>query len=201
MSKTRSLRNFPAKLVGFLRDPGGVAAIEMAIIAPLLLLLYFGTVDVANWFMVHRRLVIAGSTLADLTTQNANSITGTQISAFWTATGKITEPYPIESITLTVRDFRVNGTTAKQQWQYTQQVGSQPDAPPPNCGAARDEAALQGLRDTEMTDANDIVVVEVCTSVPPIALQIIGIDELNLHYQIAMRPRLSKTIDCTSGCS
>lgn len=192
-------RIFPARLLDFLRDPGGVAAIEMAFIAPLLLLLYFGTVDLANWYMAHRRLVVAGSTLADLTTQSAGSITGTQIGSFWTATGAITEPLPISSIELTVRDFRVEGTTAKQQWQYSQVVTD--GQPAPVCGSSRDAAALQGLRDTEMTDANDIVIVEVCTSIPPIALQVFGYDELNLHYMIAMRPRLSKTIDCTSGCS
>jgi Flp pilus assembly protein TadG len=92
MRTIRPLRNFSARLVAFLRDRRGVAAIEFAFIAPLLLLLYFGTVDTANWYMAHRRLVLAGSTVADLTTQSATSVKSTDIKSFWDATSRIVDP-------------------------------------------------------------------------------------------------------------
>jgi Flp pilus assembly protein TadG len=190
MRTTRPLRNFSTRLVAFLRDRRGVAAIEFAFIAPLLLLLYFGTVDTANWYMAHRRLVLAGSTVADLTTQSATSVKSTDIKSFWDATSRIVDPASVEGVT--VRDFRVDGSTAKQQWTYS---------PLGTCGSTSTAEQLQAAKDTEMTDGNDIVVVEVCTTIQPIALQIFGFSELDLHYKIAMRPRLSKTLDCTSGCS
>ena len=189
---SRPIRKFHARLLAFLRDHRGVAAIEMAIIAPLLIVLYFGTVDLANWYMAHRRLVTAGSTMADLTTQNTSTITGTDMQKYWGATGLAIALAPTDGIKVTVRDFRISGATAKQQWQFSQ--GG-------TCGLSRTDPELLAIRTNDMTDANDIVIVEVCTALPPIALQFIGIDTLDIHYTIAFRPRLSKTLDCTSGCT
>jgi len=191
---TRSMRIISARLLAFLRDRRGVAAIEMAFIAPLLILLYFGTVDATNWYMTHRKLVLAGATLADLTTQTATSTTGTDIAKYWQATtDSIIAPLPSSSVKVTMRDFRLSGTTSKQKWEY-------PIATTAGCGTSRNAAALQAIKNAEMADSNDIVIVEVCTSIEPIALQIFGFGTLDVRYQISMRPRLSKTLDCTSGC-
>ena len=191
----RPIRKFPARLLAFLRDCRGVAAIEMAFIAPVMLLIYFGTVDTANWYMAHRRLVTAGNTMADLTTQNTTTITGADMKKYWDATSLAIALAPTDGIKVTVRDFRIEGSTAKQQWQYS------PGGTTATCGANRTTPELQEIRNNEMTDANDIVMVEVCTAMPPIALQVFGYDTLNIQYTIKYRPRLSKTLDCTSGCS
>jgi Flp pilus assembly protein TadG len=190
----RRMRKFPARLLAFLCDRRGVAAIEFAFIAPLLILLYFGTVDATNWYMTHRKLVLAGATLADLTTQTATSTTGTDIAKYWQATtDAIIAPLPASSVKVTMRDFRLSGTTSKQKWEY-------PVATTAGCGVSRDATALQALKNAEMADSNDIVIVEVCTSIEPIALKVFGFGTLTVRYQISMRPRLSKTLDCTSGC-
>lgn len=200
------MRSLHKRLAGstltFLRDRQGLAAIEFAFIAPVLLLAYFGTVDVTNWYMAHRRLVVAGSTIADLTTQNPGQVTGTDIRNFWLGIGKIVEPLPIDSIALTLRDFRKDGASSKQQWQYSYRPTALPaGSPTPVCGGARSVDQLQTLATNEMTDANDILSAEVCTTIKPIALQVFGFEDIEMHYQINMRPRLGKTLDCTSGCT
>lgn len=200
------MRSFHKRLAGstlrFLRDRQGVAAIEFAFIAPVLLLLYFGTVDITNWYMAHRRLVVAGSTIADLTTQNGAQVTGTDIKNFWVGIGKIVDPLPIDSIALTLRDFRKDGGSSKQQWQYSYKPASLPaGSPTPVCGGTRDTTQLQALATSEMSDANDILSAEVCTTIKPIALQVFGFGDIAMRYQINMRPRTGKTLDCTSGCT
>ena len=60
---------------------------------------------------------------------------------------------------------------------------------------------FQSLATTEMSDANDILSAEVCTTIKPIALQVFGFKDIEMRYQINMRPRLGKTLDCTSGCT
>lgn len=193
------MRQFTAKLSSFRRDHRGFAAFEMAIIAPILLLVYFGTVDLANWYMAHRRLVVAGSTIADLTTQSPGTVTGTEIRDFWTGIGRIIEPLPIDSVTLTMRDYRKDGGSSKRQWSYSSNATQDP--PAPACGSDRNAEQLLDLATTEMSDANDILIAEVCTTISPIALHIFGFEAIPLKYQISMRPRLGKTLDCTSGCS
>lgn len=194
MRATLPMHAISARLIAFLRDRRGVAAIEMAIIAPVLLLLYFGTVDTANWYMAHRRLILAGSTIADLTTQSATSVKSTDIDDYWEATGAIVDPAAVSGYT--VRDYRVNGTTSRMKWKYT-------PAGMTSCGTDSTDAELQAIKDDEMTDGNDILVVKVCSTIPAIVLHVFipDLDQLELEYKMAMRPRLSKTLDCTSGCT
>ncbi|MGE0241052.1 MAG: TadE/TadG family type IV pilus assembly protein [Parvibaculaceae bacterium] len=184
---TRQLR---AKIRRFIRDRKGVAAIELALVAPLLLLLYFGTVDLANWYMSHRRLVVAGSTVADLTTQTTKQVTKADINGIWNGIGRIIAPMKLADVKMTMRAFRKKDGAVTQQWSYSANGGS-------SCGAAPTAADLQAIGSTEMGDQNDIVIASVCTTVAPIALQVFGYGSIDMKYKISMRPRLGKTLDCT----
>lgn len=180
------------KISRFARDQKGLAAIEFALIAPLLLLIYFGAVDLTNWYMAHRRLVVAGSTIADLTTQNPGTVTGTQIGQYWTAVGDIIAPLTLSNVNLTIRNFRKDGGSAKRQWGYSRGA---------DCSNAPDAAGLLAIATGEMTEANDILIAEVCTTMQPIVLSVFKFKAVTMTYQISMRPRLGKTLDCTTGCS
>ncbi|MGE0004896.1 MAG: TadE/TadG family type IV pilus assembly protein [Parvibaculaceae bacterium] len=175
----------------FIRDRKGVAAVELALVAPLLLLLYFGTVDLANWYMAHRRLVVAGSTVADLTTQTKEQISKTDIDDFWNGIGRIIAPLRLADVRMTMRAFRKKNGTVRQQWSYSANGGS-------SCGATPTATELQALGSSEMTDGNDIVIASVCTTIAPIALQMFGYGSIDMKYRISMRPRLGKTLDCSN---
>lgn len=199
MNEIRPMRQRNTKYRAFLRDRRGFAAVELALIAPLLLVIYFGVADLSDWYMKHRRLVVAGSTIADLVTQNPGQITGQEIDNFWTGIGRIIEPMPIDSLILTLRDYRKEGGSSKRQWVY-------PAAPsgsgtPPRCGDERNAQQLLDLASNEMTDANDILIAEICTTIEPMVLQVFGFEPVPMRYHISMRPRLGKTLDCTAGCS
>lgn len=176
-----------AHLRKFVRARKGVAAIEFALIAPVLLLLYFGTVDLANWYMTHRRLVLAGSTMADLTTQSAGTVTVGNLNDYWNEVGSIIPPMRDTDVNLTMRNFRKDGNSARRQWSYSQ--GS--------CGGTPTAEQLAAIAASEMTEGNDILVAELCATVAPIVLQAFKFGSINLNYQISMRPRLGKTLDCT----
>ena len=175
----------------FAQDQKGLAALEFALIAPFLLLVYFGTVDLTNWYMAHRRLVVAGSTIADITTQQP-TVTGGQIGTYWTAIGDIIAPLALANVNLTMRNYRKDGNSAKRQWGYNRGA---------SCSAAPDAAALLAIAGSEMTEANDILIAEVCTTMEPIVLSFFKAEPVEMTYQISMRPRLGKTLDCTAGCN
>lgn len=186
------MRQPQSRLLTFLRDRRGVAAIEFALIAPVLVLLYFGVVDIANWYMMQRRLVLAGSTMADITTQSPGTVTGTLLNKYWTGVGDIIAPLTTSNVNLTLRNYRKDGSTAKRQWGYSRGT---------DCSGNMSAAQLVALSGAEMSEGNDILIAQVCTTVSPIVLQVFGWSSIALDYQIAMRPRLGKTIDCTSGCT
>jgi hypothetical protein len=185
------MQHLYAKIRGFTRNREGAAAVELALVAPVLLLLYFGTVDLANWYMAHRRLVVAGSTVADLTTQTAVQISKADIDGFWDGIGRIIAPLKSANVTMTMRTFRKKDGGVKQQWSYSAHGGS-------SCGATPTAAELQALGTVEMTDGNDIVIASACTTIAPIALQMFGYGSISMKYRISMRPRFGKTLDCTN---
>ena len=51
-------------------DRRGVAAIEFAMIVPLMLVLFFGTVEFSSGVAVDRKVTLMARTLSDLTSQN-----------------------------------------------------------------------------------------------------------------------------------
>lgn len=57
------------RIARFLRDRRGVAAVEFAFIAPLLLTLYFVTMEVAQGIETNKKVSRVGSMVADLVTQ------------------------------------------------------------------------------------------------------------------------------------
>jgi len=81
--------------VGFARlipDRRGVAAVEFALVAPLLLSMYFVTVEVALGIEANRKVGRVGSMVADLITQNSE-ITPDQLKAIMKIGESIMQPY------------------------------------------------------------------------------------------------------------
>jgi len=65
----RAGAQFQDKAQRFARDRSGVAALEFALIAPLLLALYFVTMEVAQAIEVNKKVGRVGSMIADLVAQ------------------------------------------------------------------------------------------------------------------------------------
>ena len=58
-----------ARITGLFSDKRGVAALEFALIAPLLLSMYFVTMEVAQGIEANKKVGRVGSMVADLVTQ------------------------------------------------------------------------------------------------------------------------------------
>ena len=81
------------RLAAFLRDRKGVAAIEFAFIAPLLLTLYFVTMEVAQGIETNRKVSRVGSMVADLVTQQHSETTRSVIEPIMEIGAAILQPY------------------------------------------------------------------------------------------------------------
>src|SRR5690606_8831953 len=69
----------------FLRDRQAVAAVEFALILPLLLTLYFGTVEAASLYSVDRRVATVASTMADLISRERGCISTEKLNSYFNA--------------------------------------------------------------------------------------------------------------------
>jgi Flp pilus assembly protein TadG len=83
-------RRSALKLIG---DCNGVAAIEFAMIVPIMLVMFFGTVEFSTGVAVNRKVTLIARTLSDLTSQSL-SVADTDLINFFTASNAIMTPYP-----------------------------------------------------------------------------------------------------------
>src|SRR5262245_23803937 len=75
------------------RDRRGVSAIEFAMIAPILILIYVAIVEAGNLLTLHRRTSSVASTAADLAAQT-KTITNDDLKDVIKASGALLTPYP-----------------------------------------------------------------------------------------------------------
>ncbi len=64
------------RIRGFSRDTRGVAAVEFALILPLLLLLYIGSVEATLLYTTDRGVATIASTVADLVARSKTTVKG-----------------------------------------------------------------------------------------------------------------------------
>ena len=73
------------------RDARGVAAVEFALLLPVMLTLYIGSVEVTQLLTVDRKVVLLSRTVGDLTTQSS-SVTNTDLDAIMNAASSVLTP-------------------------------------------------------------------------------------------------------------
>jgi Flp pilus assembly protein TadG len=117
---------------GLLGDRRGVAAIEFAMIVPIMLLLFFGTVEFSSAVAVDRKVTLIARTLSDVTSQSI-SVANADLSNFFNSGCAIMYPYAgpppctqtNNPMTAVISELYVDPTTlkAKVQWSVGYQGG------------------------------------------------------------------------------
>ncbi|MFN3537962.1 MAG: TadE/TadG family type IV pilus assembly protein [Brevundimonas sp.] len=89
----RRPRNARCLLTRLRSDHRGVAAVEFALIAPVILLFYFGLAEFCQGFMAQKRMGRTAATVADLVTQNA-TVTQADIADVFEVGVLMMRPFP-----------------------------------------------------------------------------------------------------------
>lgn len=97
----------PGFLARFARHRGGLAAVEMALIAPVMIFGYFGLTEVTMAMMAHRRASHAASTIGDLVTQSAQMNTATMTDIF-TIGSTMMRPFPSGPLQMRVTSVQMD---------------------------------------------------------------------------------------------
>ncbi len=108
------IRRTAAKM---LADRSGVAATEFAVIVPVMLVMFFGTVEFSSGVAVDRKVTLMARTLSDLTSQSV-AVNDTDLTGFFAASRGIMTPYPSAPTRSTISElYVVPGTlVVKVQW-------------------------------------------------------------------------------------
>jgi Flp pilus assembly protein TadG len=112
-----------------LADRRGNAATEFAVIVPLMLTMFFGTVEFSSGVAVDRKVTLMARTLSDLTSQST-SVTDADLTNFFAAGKGIMTPYSPTPTESTITELYVDPSTLAARVQWSQ------GAAPHSAGAA-----------------------------------------------------------------
>ena len=117
----RTLGSRIARLVlRFVRDKGGVGAIEFAILVPVLLLLYLGALQTTLALSVAQRTSRAAGTVADIVTQQS-TVSKSILSTMPSVANAIFAPYITTGMTLKITGIQIDASSkATVLWSWEQ---------------------------------------------------------------------------------
>ena len=173
------------RLIRFARDRKGVAAVEFALIAPVLILIYMGLAEVTMALMADRRAGHATAVVADLVAQDTLT-TRSELNDLFSIAEEILSPFSPGGMKLRTTAIRADANgVPKVVWSHGKGMGaygkgSTVTGLPPNLMAAYDTLIM-----SEMTYSYD----------SPIKYAIPN--ALTFQEKYYLRPRKLEMVNCT----
>jgi Flp pilus assembly protein TadG len=175
------LANLSRQVSALRRDHKGVSAVEFAMVLPVMLTLYLGTVEVSEGVSIHRKVTLTARTVADLASQ-FTTINNAEMTNVLKAASAVVAPFEPDKLKVTVSavDIDANGI-AKVAWSDTFN------------GTKRATNSTVTLPAALNVPNSQLIWSEVNYNyVPSIGYVLTG--AFNLADQIYMRPRLSEKV-------
>jgi Flp pilus assembly protein TadG len=178
----------PRLLARFAGDRRGVSAVEFALLAPVMIALYLGLVEISDGIGVDRKVSLTSSTLANLTasctSSNTNSggcpnneLSTTEMNNILDASSAIVAPYSTSTLALTVSCLNIDSNKkVTVMWSVTRN------------GTAR-SGTITIPTDLQVPDSQLILAEASYIYTPIIGYTITG--SLDLSDRMYMGPRVS----------
>jgi Flp pilus assembly protein TadG len=99
----------------------GVAAVEFAMIIPIMAALLIGTNEFSAGVAIDRKVTLMARTLSDLTSQNI-SVTDEKLTNFFNASKGIMTPYAWAPVRGTITELYIHPTTLKARVQWSKGI-------------------------------------------------------------------------------
>lgn len=171
------------------RGQQGSAAVEFALIAPMMIALFCAIIELTGLLMVERKIISASQTVADLVTQET-SVTSQDLDDIVQAGRLIFDPYPTLTLTFNIASIRFNTDTGVPELVWQRLVGVNP-------GGSDILTQAVGLG----APGEGVVIVYITYSYDPLLGGIIT-GTVNLDEMSFSRPRRSPVVTCASqSCS
>jgi Flp pilus assembly protein TadG len=110
---------FLRKVGRLVRDRRGVSAVEFAFVAPVLITLYLGCVEVSDGVSADRKVSLTAAALANLSAQ-VTAITSADMTNILDASSAIVAPYSAANLAITVSCLKIDGNlNTTVRWSAT----------------------------------------------------------------------------------
>jgi Flp pilus assembly protein TadG len=174
------------KISRLARDKRGVSAVEFALLAPVMIGLYFGCAEIANGVGTDRKVSLIAAALANLSAQTT-TIAAADMTNILDASGAIITPYDATKLKMTVSCIKIDANkVATVKWSVTR-----------NGTAASGTVTIP----TALSVANSYLIFAQASYAytPTVGYTISG--TLNLSDQMYMTPRITAPTYGSTTCT
>jgi Flp pilus assembly protein TadG len=171
------------------RDVRGVVAIEFAMIAPLMLVMFFGMVEFSSAVAVNRKVSMVTQQLADLASRYT-TVNDTDMTNFGVIGDAMLTPYSSTPLKATITEIYIDPATgvARAQWSKGDVPrGAGTPVPVPANLIAKDAA-------NKIIDNQYLIFTETSYLYQPAVGYVMGVAGVTLSDQTYMRPRSSTCV-------
>lgn len=184
------------------RDTGGMAAIEFAMIVPIMFFLFVGTIEFSQALTVDRRLTQAASSTADLIARAPNSgLTAAQVDRDLKIIEQLIAPYELERLYVKVISVIAQGTPGNPSaLSYTVDWSRDNLAGTPHSRGDTYADIPQGL----LVAGESVIVSEATYNYTPLVFNYFIQSAFNMTERFYLKPRNSscvhlRPINCVTG--
>lgn len=111
------MQKMSLRVRGLLDDRSGLAAVEFAMIFPIMVVMVFGVIELSSAISAYRKATLVARTLSDLTSQ-MTSVADADLTNFGQAAKAIMTPYPASPLISSITEVYVDSVSgvARVQW-------------------------------------------------------------------------------------
>lgn len=163
----------------------GVAAVEFAMVLPVMLIMYLGMAEVTHAVSADRKVTLLSRALADLTAQS-KTVTLADMTAIFSAATAVLTPYASGDAQMVISSVEIDDGVAKIAWSCQTN------------GTARPVGEEIALPEGMLIDDTSLIMAEVTYPFTP-AIGYVLSGTINLTETTYMRPRLVPKL-ASPGC-
>jgi Flp pilus assembly protein TadG len=168
-------------------DESGISAVEFALLLPLMMTLYLGSVEISQAISADRKVTLTSRTVADLVSQ-VSSINGSGITDVLTASSSVMSPFTTTTLKVTVSSVSVDANNkATVDWSCTLN------------GTVHSKGSTVTLP-SALNIANSTLIWSEVSYIYTPAIGYVLTGPLTLKDQLYMAPRISNTVSGPTSC-
>jgi Flp pilus assembly protein TadG len=166
---------------GFALDRRGVSSIEFAILLPVMLTMYFGSVEVTDAISADRKVTLVSNTVAEIASQYS-TVAASDVSNIMSAAASVLSPFSVANVKVTLSSVYIDANLkATVDWSATLN------------GAVRSGVVTTSLPSSLLIANTSVLWGEATYNYKPLIGYVIT-GTMPLYNAIFIRPRLSTCV-------
>jgi len=175
----------------FRGDRSGVGAVEFALIAPVLIVLYMGSLEISVAMSVNKKLARAASTVADLVTQD-DTVNKTLLASMVNVAQSVMTPYRTDGLKVKITGIAIDDKgVGKTTWSWQED-----DTRPYTVGSTQTLPTDLAIPDTFLVRTEIEFDHKLLLIMPD--LQDIDIRTIDMKKTYHLRQRIGDSVTCSN---